>query len=80
MPRYFFDIDDGIEIIDEIGREVLDAQQARYEAYKVIGDLLTAEGEDSDGLTLIPNIRDGKGRTVMTIRSVIQIEMKDILE
>ena len=50
MPRFFFDIFDGIEIVsDEIGVELADAEVARVEATRTLSEI-AAQVLPGDGL------------------------------
>ena len=74
MARYFFDIYDGVECRDEIGRELENGIFVRAEALKVATQLMTAEAEDSKETTLVLTVRDEVGSTPLTLRLVCQIE------
>lgn len=74
MPRYFFDINDGTDLQDEVGREIRDPLALRREALRVMTTLMAAEAEDSQDCTLVLTVRNGSGDSVMTIRLVCQID------
>ncbi|GJE70138.1 DUF6894 family protein [Methylorubrum podarium] len=74
MPRYFFDINDGTDLKDEVGREIQDPLALRREALRVMTTLMAAEAEDSQDCTLVLTVRNGDGDGVMTIRLVCQID------
>jgi hypothetical protein len=74
MPRYFFDIDDGAEHKDEIGRVLEDGPILRAEALKVVAALTVAEAEDARETTLVLSVRDEAGVPVLRVRVVCQVE------
>ncbi|MBD8905368.1 DUF6894 family protein [Methylorubrum zatmanii] len=74
MPRYFFDINDGADLKDEVGREIREPLALRREALRVMTALMAAEAEDSQDCTLVLTVRDESGDGVMTIRLVCQID------
>lgn len=74
MPRYFFDISDGTDLRDEVGREISEPLALRREALRVMTALMAAEAEDSQDCTLVLTVRNGNGDGVMTIRLVCQID------
>lgn len=74
MARYFFDIHDGAEIHDDIGREVENRHMLRQEALTVITGLAAAEGEDCDGYTIVLKVRNEAGSTALTLRMVVQVD------
>ncbi len=74
MPRYFFDIHDGVDLRDEVGREIGDPLALRREALRVMTSLMAAEAEDSQDSTLVLAVRNETGDVVMTIRLVCQID------
>ncbi|GAB6843585.1 hypothetical protein HNR00_001110 [Methylorubrum rhodinum] len=74
MPRYFFDIHDGVALSDEVGREIGDPLALRREALRVMTSLMAAEAEDSQDCTLVLAVRNETGDDVMTIRLVCQID------
>ncbi len=74
MPRYFFDIHDGADLRDEIGREISDPLVLRREALRVMTSLMAAEAEDSQDCTLVLTVRNETDDVVMTIRLVCQMD------
>ncbi|SFL45814.1 DUF6894 family protein [Methylorubrum salsuginis] len=74
MARYFFDIHDGADLRDEVGREIGDPLALRREALRVMTALMAAEAEDSQDSTLVLTVRNETGDGVMTIRLVCQID------
>lgn len=74
MPRYFFDIHDGVDLRDEVGREIGDPLVLRREALRVMTSLMAAEAEDSQDSTLVLTVRNETGDGIMTIRLVCQID------
>jgi hypothetical protein len=45
MPRYYFNIYDGVDILDDVGTELPDAVFARREAIRYSGAILEDEAE-----------------------------------
>jgi hypothetical protein len=45
MPRYYFNICDGVDILDDVGTELPDAVFARREAIRYSGAILEDEAE-----------------------------------
>ncbi len=74
MARYFFDIHDGADLRDEVGREIGDPLALRREALRVMTALMAAEAEDSQDCTLVLTVRHESGDGIMTIRLVCQID------
>ncbi|WP_342148058.1 DUF6894 family protein [Methylorubrum sp. SB2] len=74
MPRYFFDIHDGVDLRDEVGREIGNPLALRREALRVMTSLMAAEAEDSQDSTLVLTVRNETGDGIMTIRLVCQID------
>ncbi len=74
MSRYFFDIHDGVDLRDEVGREIGDPLALRREALRVMTSLMAAEAEDSQDSTLVLTVRNETDDVVMTIRLVCQID------
>lgn len=74
MPRFYFDIHDGLDIRDDVGRELPDRAAVREEALQVATKLLAAEAADSKETTLVLTVRDETGATPLKIRLVSQIE------
>ncbi|GJD82467.1 DUF6894 family protein [Methylobacterium haplocladii] len=74
MPRFFFDVNDGAEMRDEIGREVSNGAGVKTEALRVIAALLTAEAEDAAETTLVLSVRDDSGAIPLKLRMVCQVE------
>ena len=74
MPGYFFDINDGVDLKDEVGREIREPIALRREALRVMTALMAAEAEDSQDCTLVLTVRNESGDGVMTIRLVCQID------
>ena len=73
MPRYFFDMHDGAEIRDAIGREIDHPRLVRREALCVATALAAEEGEDGSACSLVLTVRDEEGGDVLSVRLVCQI-------
>lgn len=74
MPRYFFDIDDGLNVRDEIGREIGSADFLRREALRMITELSSAEAEDARETALVLTARAEAGTKRLKVRLVCQVE------
>lgn len=74
MPHYFFDIHDGFDLRDDVGRDLENVEEVRSEALKVIAGLAAAEGEDSDGYAIVLNVRDESGDSALSVRMVCQVD------
>lgn len=74
MPRYFFDVNDGTEHRDEIGRELKGGADMKSEALRVIAALLAAEAEDAKETTLVLSVRDASSAKHLEVRMACQIE------
>lgn len=74
MSRYYFDIDDGNEIRDVVGRAMDGGDVLREEALTVIADLMKAEAKDAKETALRLTVRDDGGNQCLIIRLVCQIE------
>ena len=74
MARYFFDVDDGVEVRDTIGRELEGGAILRGEALRVITALAAAEAEEARETTLVLTVRDQNGAIPLKVRMVCQVE------
>ncbi len=74
MSRFYFDMNDGVDIRDDVGRDLADTVAARAEALAVAIKLLAAEAADAKDTTLVLTVRDETGATPIRIRLVSQIE------
>ncbi|MCE4225591.1 hypothetical protein HCU64_17705 [Methylobacterium sp. C25] len=72
--RYYFDINDGTEVRDEIGRVLEGGEILRAEALRVITRLTAAEAEEARETTLVLAVRDQVGKTALKVRIVCQLE------
>lgn len=70
MPRYFFNVHDGRNIVDDIGTEIADLEGVRDEAVSTAGELL----RDGAGVDLWSGeewkmvVTDQDGNEVLTLR------------
>ncbi|WP_238231944.1 DUF6894 family protein [Methylobacterium thuringiense] len=74
MPRYYFDVTDGTEIRDEIGRELEEGSILRAETLQTAARLLIAEAEDSKETTLVLTVRDEANAIPLRVRLACQLE------
>ena len=69
MPRYYFHVIDGREIIDNEGTELADLRQARIEAIHLAGSILRDEGDKFwNGEEWHMNVTDASGLSVLKLR------------
>ena len=70
MPRYFFNVYDGVAILDDEGSELAGLQEAKREAVTITGQLLhgslKADIWSGDEWKLV--VADDRGRTLFTVR------------
>ena len=66
MPRFFFDVNDDIHVIDDVGIELPDLDAAKAEATRTLaeiaGELLPNDGTRK---TLAINVRNESGQVVL---------------
>ncbi|MBB2964710.1 DUF6894 family protein [Methylobacterium sp. R2-1] len=75
MPRYFFDVHDGTDLCDVVGREIEDNEEILCaEALQVVTQLMRAETEDAKEAALVLTVRDEKGAIPLKIRLACQVE------
>lgn len=72
MPRYFFDIKDGVDVRDDVGIDLADMTAARAHAIRRTADFVSHLDNDGDGGYLIVTIRD-ESQTLLKIRLVCQM-------
>ena len=69
MPRYFFHIIDGRDIIDNVGTLLSGLREARAEAIRTAGAILRDEGDQFwDGTVWQMNVTDLSGQSVLKLR------------
>jgi len=69
MPRYFFHVIDGHDIIDNEGSEMSSLKEARTEAIRLAGAILRDEGDTFwDGTEWHMNVTDAAGQSVLKLR------------
>ncbi|GJD68372.1 DUF6894 family protein [Methylobacterium gnaphalii] len=74
MARFFFDIHDGTNLCDPVGRDLEAGVILRAEALKVVTNLMAAEAEDARESTLVLSVRDESGTIPLKVRIVCQVE------
>lgn len=75
MPHYFFDVHDGIDVVDEVGQDLPDIDAAKREAIRIAGDFASDPrmlGEDGGALVIV--IRDAPDVPVLTVRLAFSIK------
>ena len=69
MPRYYFHVIDGREIIDNEGTELAGLREARVEAIHLAGSILRDEGDKFwKGEEWHMNVTDASGLSVLKLR------------
>ena len=69
MPRYFFHVIDGRDIIDNEGSELAGLKEARIEAIHLAGSILRDEGDEFwKGEEWHMNVTDASGLSVLKLR------------
>ena len=69
MPRYYFHVIDGRDIIDSEGTELADLREARIEAIQLAGSILRDEGDKFwNGEEWHMNVTDASGQSVLKLR------------
>ena len=62
MPRYYFDMHDDVDLIDKVGSVLADAEAAKREAVKTLGEIgkeLLRQGGDAREMQIV--VRDKLG-------------------
>lgn len=68
MPRFFFDVHDGRDLIDDEGVELCDVGAAKREALKCASGMLGETSADWPGELLRMDVRDERGNVVASLR------------
>ncbi len=69
MPRYFFQVIDGREIIDKVGTVFPGLSEARAQAIRTAGSILRDEGDEFwNGTEWQMNVTDAAGQSVLKLR------------
>ncbi|MBY3314482.1 DUF6894 family protein [Rhizobium laguerreae] len=80
MARYFFNVHDGISLIDTVGSEHPDVQSARDEAVETIAERLKgALLKDADISAWLMNVTDERGFTVIVLSFTATVKIVDQL-
>ena len=78
MPRFYFDIDDGIQRTrDDEGTVLPDLETVRREAISVLPDLAREELPDGDNHIFSCNVRDESGAVIFTASLSLKAEWKN---
>jgi hypothetical protein len=72
MPRYFFNVYNGLTSPDQDGSELADLATARAEAIQMAGAILSDSAGLVDGRPWRMEILDEKGKILVTIRLMIE--------
>ena len=74
MPRYFFDVDDGVHVRDDIGQDCPSPEAAQAQAIQIAcAYAVRPETTKADGGACLVNVRDGAGSRVLTARLVFSV-------
>ena len=73
MARYFFDVHDGEQVHDRVGREIADLQTLRRESLTVVTRKAADDALDGKPSTVVLNVRDDRGEAVLTVSLVCQV-------
>jgi hypothetical protein len=74
MPRYYFDVDDGTDLIlDQQGIECGSLDEMRYEAVDALPDLARAELPDGDNRTMTVKVRDAAGKYLLEASLTVSV-------
>ncbi|WP_043838686.1 DUF6894 family protein [Muricoccus aerilatus] len=79
MPRYFFDVDDGISLPDLTGTDLPGLNEAYIQAIKTAGQML--QGAGMDLLTGTPwqmEVTDERGQLLLTLHFSAEIARKTL--
>ena len=78
MPRFFFDLDDGVRSdIDDTGLELADVQQAQREAVGVLPAIAMDLPPGRDQRDLVAVVRDAGGHPVFRATLSLKAEWLD---
>jgi hypothetical protein len=66
MPRYFFDIHDGVSMPDKEGHEVADMNAVRAEAQRALTEIASHSEPRKDAIQLRMDVRDSNDKRVLT--------------
>lgn len=75
MPRYFFDIHDGIIVNDTVGLEMPDLDAAHDHGMKIVSEYAAKPGMIGvDGGVIVVVIRNAPDSVLMKLRLVFNVE------
>ncbi|GJE54819.1 MULTISPECIES: DUF6894 family protein [Methylobacterium] len=74
MPRYFFDVNDGAELQDDVGRVLESGAPLRAEAIRTVALLLAAEADNAKDTALVLSVRDANGAIPLKVRMACHVE------
>ncbi|KMO36596.1 hypothetical protein VQ02_15120 [Methylobacterium variabile] len=74
MPRFFFDICDGVTVRDDQGHEFADLNAVRGQLQRLLGDLIGHRRPGANAIQLRIDVRDESGARVamVTLAAVIE--------
>ncbi len=69
MPRYFFHVDDGVSLRDDVGTELRDIYTAQAEAIRTSGEILREMGAKFwNGTDWSLEVTDDSGKALFVLR------------
>ncbi|KAB1076032.1 DUF6894 family protein [Methylobacterium planeticum] len=74
MPRYYFDIQDCIDVRDDQGVELPDMAAVRAEAHRALAELVSHQSPQRSAVQIRADVRDGDGERVLTATLLIVSE------
>ena len=78
MPRYFFNVHDGVSIPDSVGSEHVDVESARSEAVETIAERLRGTLlAKTDVSAWLMNVVDEEGFTVIVLSFTAAVKVID---
>ncbi|GEO99900.1 DUF6894 family protein [Methylobacterium haplocladii] len=75
MPRYFFDVHDGVDAIDDAGQDLPDLPAAEAEAVRIAGNFATRPAMlGAEGGALVVVVRNAPDCVALKVRLVFNID------
>ncbi|MFF8802025.1 MULTISPECIES: DUF6894 family protein [unclassified Methylobacterium] len=74
MPLYFFDVHDGVEIMDDVGQSFPDIVAAKLEAMRIAAGFVSRPNHADEGGAVVIAIRDAPDSILATVRLGFVVE------
>lgn len=74
MPRYFFDVHDGVQILDDVGQPFPDIATAKLEAMRIAAGFVCRPSHADEGGAVVIAIRDAPDSVLATVRLGFVVE------